>query len=91
MHSSTIGRKDGKSGGRTKLYILNRRLSPIWTLDPTAFVGYLFVQNRLLEEAMLEPFTLLRRLGKTLPQESEYQLSLFNVDDEQEFTVEGGE
>ena len=35
FHSSTIGRKDGKSGGRTKLYILNRRLSPIWTLDPT--------------------------------------------------------
>lgn len=91
LHSSTIGRKDGKSGGRTKLYILNRRLSPIWNLDPTAFAGYLFVQNHLLEEAMVEPFSLLRRLGKSSPQESEYQLSLFNVDDEQEFTVEGGE
>lgn len=90
LHSSTIGRKDGKSGGRTKLYILNRRLSPIWNLDPTAFAGYLFVQNHLLEEAMVEPFSLLRRLGKSSPQESEYQLSLFNVDDEQEFTVEGG-
>lgn len=40
---------------------------------------------------MVEPFSLLRRLGKSSPQESEYQLSLFNVDDEQEFTVEGGE
>ena len=90
LHSSTIGRKDGKSGGRTKLYILNRRLSPIWTLDPTAFAGYLFVQNHLLEEAMIEPFTLLRRLGKEAPKESEYQLSLFNIDDD-EFTVEGGE
>lgn len=91
LHSSTIGRKDGKSGGRTRLYILNRRLSPIWTLDPTAFAGYLFVQNHLLEEAMREPFSLLRRLGKASPTESEYQLSLFNVDEENEFTVESGE
>ncbi len=91
LHSSTIGRKDGKSGGRTRLYILNRRLSPVWTLDPTGFAGYLFVQNHLLEEAMIEPFSLLRRLGKNPLQESEYQLSLFNTDDEQAFTGEGGE
>ncbi|MEY8387935.1 hypothetical protein AALC17_11670 [Oscillospiraceae bacterium 38-13] len=85
-----FSRKDGKNGGRTKLYILSRRLSPVWTLDPTGFAGYLFVQNHLLEEAMMEPFSLLRRLGKTPLQESEYQLSLFNTDDEQAFTVEGG-
>ena len=89
FHSSTIGRKDGKSGGRTKLYILNRRLSPIWTLDPTAFAGYLFVQNNLLEKAMIEPFSLLRRLSKDVSYKDEdlYQLSLF---DDQEFYVEEG-
>lgn len=91
FHSSTIGRKDGKSGGRTKLYILNRRLSPIWTLDPTAFAGYLFVQNRLLETAMIEPFSLLRRLGKDIPYEEAYQLSLFDEKEDRLFYVREGE
>lgn len=90
FHSSTIGRKDGKSGGRTKLYILNRRLSPIWTLDPTAFAGYLFVQNALLETAMVEPFSLLRRLGKDAPNEESYQLTLFDDFEDQPFYVEEG-
>lgn len=90
FHSSTIGRKDGKSGGRTVLYILNRRLSPIWTLDPTGFAGYLFVQNNLLVQAMEEPSRLLRRLGKEQPKGEEYQLSLFNNED-YEYTVEEGE
>lgn len=90
FHSSTIGRKDGKSGGRTKLYILNRRLSPIWTLDPTAFAGYLFVQNALLEAAMVEPFSLLRRLGKEAPNEESYQLTLFDDFEDQPFYVEEG-
>lgn len=88
FHSSTIGRKDGKSGGRTKLYILNRRLSPIWTLDPTAFAGYLFVQNALLESAMVEPFRLLRRLGKDMPNEEMYQLTLFDDFEGKPFYVE---
>ena len=93
FHQSTIGRKDGKSGGRTKLYILNRRLAPIWTLDPTGFAGYLFVQNQLIEEAMREPFSLLRRLGSNQEQNNEYfQLSLFNIDPEsQDLIVAGGD
>jgi len=63
FHRSTIGRKDSQSGGRTRLYILSRRLSPIWTLDPTGFAGYLFITNDLVKEAMREPTTLLRRLA----------------------------
>ena len=92
FHSSTIGRKDGKSGGRTRLYILNRRLSPIWTLDPTAFAGYLFVQNKLLEAAMNEPFSLLRRLGQGQDATTDeyYQLSLFGENDDKLFIVEEG-
>lgn len=91
FHSSTIGRKDGKSGGRTILYILNRRLSPIWTLDPTGFAAYLFVSNSLLVQAMEEPAGLLRRLGKKQPEDDEYQLTLFNDEYYDEYSVEEGE
>jgi hypothetical protein len=62
FHRSTIGRKDSQSGGRTRLYILSRRLAPNWNLDPTGFAGYLFVTNERVEEAMREPLSLLRRL-----------------------------
>lgn len=79
FHKSTIGKKDSKSGGRTRLYVLNRRLAPIWTLDPTGFAGYLFIKNELIEEAMRQPMTLLRRLSKNgIPDDAEIvQLELF--------------
>lgn len=64
FHKSTIGRKDSKSGGRTRLYILSRRLAPVWNLDPTGFSGYLFVTSNLIQEAMSEPMSLLRRLER---------------------------
>jgi hypothetical protein len=64
FHCSTIGRKNRKSGGRTKLYIMNRRLAPIWTLDPTGFAGYLFVQNYILEAGIKEPQSMLSRLDR---------------------------
>lgn len=96
FHKSTIGKKDGMAGGRTNLYILNRRLSPIWTLDPTSFAGYLFVQNRLLEDAMKNPNALLRRTGKILSEEEDkengfVQLSFFPKDDESLFSLETGD
>lgn len=91
FHKSTIGRKDSKSGGRTLLYVLNRRLSPVWTLDPTSFAGYLFVTNKIIEDAMENPFAMLNRIkktkflhdndGLTLFDESEY-LSVFVSDGE---------
>jgi len=79
FHKSTIGRKDSKSGGRTRLYVLNRSLAPLWTLDPTGFAGYLFIQNALAEEAMNQPSSMLRRLGRYgIPDEIEsVQLELF--------------
>ncbi len=97
FHRSTIGKKDGMSGGRTYLYILNRRLAPIWNLDPTSFAGYLFVQNRLLEEAMANPDSLLRRLSKKLKTEENdiengfVQLPLFPKENEDLFTIEPGD
>lgn len=96
FHKSTIGKKDSISGGRTSLYILNRRLAPIWTLDPTSFAGYLFIQSRLLEDAMNDPDALLRRLRKTFEEEDKVQngyiqLSLFPQNDEDLYTVETGD
>ncbi len=96
FHKSTIGKKDGKSGGRTDLFILNRRLAPIWTLDPTSFAGYLFIQNKLLEDAMTNPDALLRRLSRTFDEDDRIengyvQLSLFPQDYEALYTVETGD
>lgn len=51
LHPSSIGTKDG--AGRTQLYILNRYVSPHFTLDPTSFAGYLFVKNDELIRAMI--------------------------------------
>lgn len=96
FHKSTIGKKDSNSGGRTNLYILNRRLAPIWTLDPTSFAGYLFVQNKLLEDTMKNPDAVLRRLGKSVEhadkEENGYvQLSFFSSNDNYPFAIEEGD
>jgi len=50
LYESTIGNKSGT--GRTWLYIMNRGLAPIFTLDPTGFAGYLFVTNEDLSSAI---------------------------------------
>lgn len=96
FHKSTIGKKDKMAGGRTSLYILNRRLSPVWTLDPTSFAGYLFVQNELLEDAMKNPNSLLRRMAKYLVEEENnesgfVQLSLFFEEDVDLISIEAGD
>lgn len=79
LHKATIGRKDSKSGGRTRLYVLNRCLAPIWTLDPTGFAGYLFIQSALAEEAISQPSSMLRRLANSgVPDDVDsVQLELF--------------
>jgi hypothetical protein len=62
FHQSTIGNKEGT--GRTRLYILNRRLAPVFTLDPTSFAGYKFVTNAILREAMEKPATFVGRIRR---------------------------
>ena len=92
FHKSTIGREDSGSGGRTALYILNRRLAPIWTLDVTSFAGYLFVQNHILEKAMQDPHSLLRRMNKQKhTDEVAGQLSMFGEPDAECYYVREGE
>jgi hypothetical protein len=59
FHQSAIGNKEGT--GRTRLYILSRRLAPMFTLDPTSFAGYKFITAESIREAMEDPK---RFLGK---------------------------
>ena len=60
FHCSSIGKKDGT--GRTRLYILSRRLAPAFNLDPNGFVGYLWLSSGNLKEAIQRPMTLLNRI-----------------------------
>jgi hypothetical protein len=64
FHESTIGRKEGLTSGRTRLYILSRRLAPFFNLDPTSFAGYLFVTNEYISEIIEKPQAMLRRIKK---------------------------
>lgn len=81
FHQSTIGKKNALFGGRTKLYIMNRRLAPIWTLDPNGFAGYLFVKNEILEQALVNPDAMNKRIHKSLDLNQDYiQLSLFDTE-----------
>lgn len=84
FHRSTIGRKNRKSGGRTKLFVMNRRLAPIWTLDPTGFAGYLFIQNKVLEDCINNPQSILSRIEKNeeLNDIEVGQLNLFDFSDD---------
>ena len=60
FHRSSIGDKEGT--GRTKLYVLTRRLAPFFKLDPSSFAGYLWLPSSVLCEAMSNPSRVLRRL-----------------------------
>ena len=77
FHRSTIGRKESGSIGRTRLYVLNRRLAPIWNLDPNGFAGYLFIKNQVLKDAIQQPF---RTIRETAVENNDcIQLSLFDM------------
>lgn len=77
FHRSSIGKKDGT--GRTRLYILSRRLAPAFNLDPNGFVGYLWMNADNLKEAIRSPNALLHRVKKAGTQNSfdVQQMALF--------------
>lgn len=91
FHRSTIGRKETGSIGRTRLYVLNRRLAPVWNLDPNGFAGYLFVKNQVLRDAIANPIlTINKFLGEDKTQNNDYvQLALFDIT--QPISVEGAD
>jgi len=76
LYEGAIGTKDGR--GRTRRYVLTRRLAPFFKLDPTGFSGYLFVTTELLQLAIQNPTKAIsdfekNRLGSVI---EETQLSL---------------
>ena len=88
FHRSTIGRKESGSIGRTRLYVLNRRLAPIWNLDPNGFAGYLFVKNQVLQDVIASPFGTIKKTD--IESNNDYaQLSLFELSEQ--VLVEGAE
>jgi hypothetical protein len=50
FHESTHGSKTGL--GRSKKYVMNRMLAPIYKLDPFSFSGYLYITPEKLELAI---------------------------------------
>ena len=80
LYESYIGTKEGS--GRTRLYVLTRRLAPVFKLDPIGFSAYQFVTCNFLEIAMSKPKTIINKLNKngidaTLDENSFSQESLF--------------
>ncbi|MFP5514660.1 MAG: hypothetical protein ACLGJC_16455 [Alphaproteobacteria bacterium] len=53
LFQGVIGRKEGT--GRAPLYILSRRLAPLFNLDPMGFSGYKFLTNDRIEQLMNDP------------------------------------
>lgn len=53
LFQGVIGRKEG--AGRAPLYILSRRLAPLFNLDPMGFSAYKFLTNDKIEQLMNDP------------------------------------
>ncbi len=79
LHEASIGNKEGT--GRTRMFVLSRRLAPFFMLDPTGFAGYKFVTNAAIKEAILRPKAFLATISKGDLLEDPPQLGLFEGDD----------
>lgn len=79
FHRATIGRKNSGGIGRARLYVLNRRLAPVWSLDPNGFAGYLFLKNQVLEDLIKNPITAVQRMDIKGANNSTMQMSLFDM------------
>lgn len=82
LYADTTGNKSGM--GRTKLYVLSRRLAPAFKLDPIGFSGYLSLKNDFLLEISERPnkfVNRLRRQGISNTLAASPQLSLLGDND----------
>jgi hypothetical protein len=79
FHESSIGNKEGT--GRTRMFVLSRRLAPFFSLDPTGFSGYKFVTSAAIREAMMRPKAFVDDISKNIGSvfEDPPQLTLFEV------------
>ncbi len=82
LQKSLIGNKHGT--GKARLYILNRLLAPHFSLDPSSFAGYKFVDSSELKIALTKPNDFIdiiklskKRIRKTINDDLENQQSLF--------------
>jgi hypothetical protein len=80
LHEASIGNKEGT--GRTRMFVLSRRLAPFFMLDPTGFAGYKFVTNAAIKEAILRPKAFIATISKGELLEDPPQLRLFGSDTE---------
>lgn len=87
LHEASIGNKEGT--GRTRMFVLSRRLAPFFMLDPTGFAGYKFVTNAAIKEAILKPKAFITNISKGELLEDPPQLHLF--DGESSEIAEDGE
>lgn len=60
LFESYVGTKEGF--GRTKLYVMTRRLAPYFNLDPMGFSGYKSLQSYLLQKAISNPKAIIYEL-----------------------------
>jgi len=78
LHEASIGNKEGT--GRTRMFVLSRRLAPFFMLDPTGFAGYKFVTNSAIKEAILRPKAFINSISNGELLEDPPQMSLFEQD-----------
>lgn len=80
LYETYIGTKEGI--GRTRLYVMTRRLAPIFKLDPIGFSAYKFVTCKFLNTCLYRPKTIIGQLSKhgidvTISDTEQRQESLF--------------
>ena len=83
---STIGKKEGF--GRTKRYVINRRIAPYYNLDPSGFSGYFWITGELLLSAAKDPTSAKRELRPRLPtitEDAQLSLSIDDLNEENTF------
>lgn len=76
---SSIGKKEGF--GRTKRYVINRRIAPYYNLDPSGFSGYFWVTSELLLRASTDPAKGKDELRARLPTIMEGAQMTLSIDD----------
>ena len=77
IQKSMIGNKYGT--GKSRLYILNRILSPYFCLDPHSFAGYKFMDSYVLKISLTSPLKFINLLVQKIPGAVvDNQISLFD-------------
>lgn len=74
LFQGIIGRKEGV--GRAPLFILSRRLAPLFNLDPMGFSGYKFLKNASILELMNDPEGVRKSLRRRRGQPDDAQMAI---------------